>query len=500
MEAVEFERGLAARAGEELTARLKAIPGVYLVGGIVRDVLLGRPSVDIDAVTVERTPEEVLNALGSSVRAQFTVNDRFQTRRGILDSGAAVDVTGLGHGTLEQDIFRRDFTLNALAVSISENRWLDLTGGEEDLRQRRIRMVSPKNLEDDPLRLLRAVRLKWELGFGLEARTLEAVKRLAPRVTEAAPERIMEELRRMFAQRPAGSIVRDLHKFNLLFALFPEMQPMETHVASPLSKLTVLDHTLLALDACEEILEKPEEYFGEYAERVVEQLKKGDRPREEGGPVPGYVKGDSPLEERSPVPLRAAMLKIALLLHDIAKPITEAVMEGNLTFYGHDQAGALLAGKVLERYRFAADHVKWVETVIRGHLRIGFYSNEKEINPKKIYKYFKEFGDAGIALIVHSLADLRGYDFDFLSNPWGQNQPEIIRALLEAYFEKNKLMVSPPKLVKGKDLIEMGYTPGPAFSVVLGKIEEAQVEGRVKTREEALALARRLFEEVGVSS
>ncbi|MGH8103191.1 MAG: HD domain-containing protein [bacterium] len=471
MEAVVFEQRLVKRVGAPVVTRLKAVPGLYLVGGIVRDVLIDRPNLDIDLITTQMVPEDVIARFDPIVRVQFQVNDRFHTRRAVLDNGLILDVTGLGDLTLDADMFRRDFTINALAVSLSENRWLDLSGGEADLQSRTLRMVSPRNLEDDPLRLLRAVRLKWELGFALEPRTRETIMNLAPRVIEAAPERIQDELQRLFALSPIGSIVRDLYKFNLLFALFPDMKPMASNPASPLSKLSVLDHTLLALDALDAILSNPADPFGAYGPRILDHL-----------------------QSRHAIPL----LRLALLLHDIAKPITQAEIDGNLTFYGHDHVGAALVGKMLENYRFPSDAVEFITTVIRGHLRIGFYSNEQDISPRKIYRYFKEFGDAGIAILVHSLADLRGYDFDFQANPWGEYQPQVMFALLDAYFEKNKLIVSPPKLVTGKDLIALGYVPGPAFSIVLGRIEEAQAEGIVKNRDDALGLARRLFEEVSI--
>jgi putative nucleotidyltransferase with HDIG domain len=287
---------------------------------------------------------------------------------------------------------------------------------------------------------------------------------------QPAPERIQEELRRTFALPHAGQIARDLHSTGLLFAVFAEMKPMAENPASPLSKLTVLEHTFRALDALERILAEPEKSFGRYGARVLEFMQ---------------IHQDAP------------RLRLALLLHDIGKPLTQAETEGRLTFYGHDQVGSALAGKLLEKLRFPADDVRWIQTVIRGHLRIGFYSDETVMNPRKIYKYFKEYGEAGIALMAHSLADLRGYDFDFEANPWGLYQPEVVFALLHAYFEKNKLVVSPPKLLNGRDLIALGYPPGPAFAHVLTGIEEAQVDGRVKTRGDALELARTLFEEVG---
>jgi len=448
---------------------LESYPKIYAVGGVIRDLLLHRKILDVDLLTDGISSEEILRKMGSWVHTSFQVNDRFQTRRAILQNGCIVDFTELAGKTLSEDIRRRDFTLNALVYHFQSHRILDEVGGLSDLRSGILRMIQEKNFEEDPLRLLRAYRLRHELGFTLDRKTEEAVRERAHLLPQASPERLQEEFHRLLRLPEFSTVVRELADSNLLFYLFPCLKRMKRGRASPVSSLTVLEHTFRSLQQLENILQHLEDHFSPYHSYLQNFLQ----------------------EQEEVIPL----LRLALLFHDSAKPITQKETDGDITYYGHDVEGARLAEESLTRLRFPKKDVDWVATLVRGHLRIGFYSNEREITPRKIYRFFKEFGEKGIALILHSRADLLGYDFDYESIPWGMYQKEISRALLCAYFEQNKVVVKPPKWVTGKDLIEMNIPAGPAYRWILEKIEEGQVEGRILSRENALSRVKALYEE-----
>ncbi len=469
MDENSLKEGLTRILGASAMNLLESHPEIYAVGGVVRDLLLHRKILDVDILLDGIASEEIIQKMGSLVQTTFRVNDRFQTRRAILQNGCILDFTELAGKTLGEDIRRRDFTLNALVYHFHSQRILDEVGGLSDLRGGILRMLQEKNFEEDPLRLLRAYRLRHELGFTVERGTEKAIRERAHLVREVAPERLQEELHRLLRLPEFSTVARELADSNLLFSLFPCLEGLKSGVASPVSSLTVLEHTFRSLRELENILKHLKDHFHPYHFYLQNFLK----------------------EHEEVLPL----IRLALLFHDSAKPITQKEADGDITYYGHDVEGARLAEETLTQLRFPKKDVDWVVTLVRGHLRIGFYSNEREVTPRKIYRFFKEFGEKGIALILHSRADLLGYDFDYESIPWGMYQKEISRGLLSAYFEQNKVVVKPPKWVTGKDLLKMNIPAGPAYRWILEKIEEGQVEGRIPSRETALSRVKALYEE-----
>lgn len=411
----------------------------YLVGGAVRDLLMAREPRDLDIVTDAR-PHEVAALFPGAVM----VGAAFGVVR-VREAGAAVDVATFRRegpyldgrrpafvefATLEQDVRRRDFTVNALLLDLLTGAVVDLVGGGADLGARRIRAVGDPaaRFAEDRLRMLRAVRLAAELDFTIEARTLRAIRRHAAAITQVSAERLRDELLRLLVAPGRARGVRLLQESGLLAPLLPEVaatvgvpQPPEYHPEGD-----VFTHTVLTLHH---------------------------------------------LEEPTPV------LALAALLHDVGKPPTLERAD-RLRFPGHDVVGAALAERVCRRLRLSGAMTARVVTLVRDHLRLQDVPRMRPGRAKRVLA--RE--DLPDLLALHR-ADVLASHGDLATYHW-------VREAAARLTEEER---RPPRLLTGDDLIALGYRPGPRFRDILEAVEEAQLDGRVRTRAEAEALVRERF-------
>ncbi len=456
----------------------------YLVGGFIRDVLLGRDTADIDIAVASDALDiasEVATAFGGSYVPLDEVN---RVGRVILGKGGHAEAVQLEfdfttfQGTIEQDLARRDFTIDAMAVNLKmfgespAGIIIDPFNGREDLRQGVIRAVTEAAFSDDAVRLLRAVRLAAELSFSIDKRTEALIQQYSSLVAGVAGERVRDELLRLLALPGAGKFVIYLDELGLLKALIPELgeakgveQPREHY-------WNVFDHSLKSVQAVEFLLGQGTwEYAGEEVLASVPWSLVLDE--HFGRVVSSGSTGKS-------------LLKLAALLHDICKPRTKALDNGRIRFLGHSQEGSAAAAEILERLRFSAKEIKLVETEIKHHMRPNQMSQEGLPTGRAIYRYFRDTGEAGLDILFLSLADhlaTRGPNLDLTS--W-QEHAGLVDYVIRQHFEQ-KSTVHPPKIVDGYDIMKrFGIKPGPEVGRLLEAVREAQASGEVSTREEAL--------------
>ncbi|MGD9118143.1 MAG: HD domain-containing protein [Dehalococcoidia bacterium] len=456
----------------------------YLVGGFIRDALLEMPTADIDialAADALKTAPRIADALGG----RFVLLDK-QNRIGrvvVTDEKAPsegrwqLDFTTFDD-SIEQDLSRRDFTVDAIALDLENVGRGDLTlidpfGGLGDLKNRVIRAVSETVFADDAVRLLRAVRLAAELGFSLDKNTEALVKSQCHLITDVAGERLREELVRLLAVANPEKFLFHLDELGLITALFPELAKTKGVEQPREHSWNVFDHSLQTVIATDFILHQGSWPYA--SDKVLAAVPWSE---ELAGHFNQEVSGGSH---------RRALLKLAALLHDIAKPETKAVGEdGRTHFLGHDKLGGAAAAAVLERLRFSGKEVKLVETVIKYHMRPGQMSQQGLPTPRAIYRYFRDTGEAGIDILYLSLADhlaTRGPKLDMAG--WREHT-RMVEYVLEKHFEQQRL-VEPVKLVDGNDLINIfGLEPGPAIGEILEAVREAQASGELNDRQQAL--------------
>jgi poly(A) polymerase len=467
----------------------------YIVGGFVRDLLLNRPTADID-IAVAADARKIAFAAAESLGGKYVLlDDANAVARVVLTapddaSSGGVKVVDFSSytGDIRHDLSRRDFTINAMAVSLrdysvnsSAAEIVDILNGKGDIGLRVIRAVDDKVFSLDAVRLLRAVRLAAELGFTIEEKTENLIREYARLIPEVPGERIREELMRFLAIPGAGRTLVYLDKLGLLTGIFPELEKGRG-VAQPKEHYwDVLYHSLAAVKALEFIL-------GEGSWEYVTEDVLADVPL-------------SPVilehldQEVSSGSTRKSLLKLSALLHDIGKPGKKTLDDnGRMRFLGHDKEGAELVAGMLENLRFSGKEIKIIETAINYHMRPTQMSGEGMPADRAIYRYFRDTGETGIDILFLNLADhlaARGPELDMKG--WKEHS-SLVEYVINKHHQKENI-VNPPKIVDGYDIIKLfRVNPGPQVGRILEAVREAQASGEINDREEALSFIRNLIQ------
>ena len=478
----------------ELVARLAALgggptPGVFLVGGTVRDGLLGRPLADVDVAVAGDAREFGQRAAAALGGTYVPLGERFGACRIVLRGAATsqhLDLVSYA-GSIESDLRRRDFTVNAMAVAAHgfDGDWaaaevLDPTGGRADLASKTLRMVAPTVLDDDPLRLLRAVRFVAELGFALDGATTTAVRDRAVTLASVAPERVRAELCRVLAAEGAVAWIELLDDLGLLDVLLPELtagrgveQPKEHH-------WDVFTHQVETVATAEVLT------TGVMSPRL------GNRPyllpalerRPQHPRLNGYFAqqlGDQP---------RSTLVKLAALLHDVGKPATKTIEpSGRMRFFGHPELGAQMVEERLHGLRFSQVETSAVCTMVGQHMRPAQWRDSGPPTQKALFKFFRDLGAVAIDTIFLNLADHLGARGPSLNREHWDDHVAWAEQVITWHYEQVR-RVGAPRPVTGDDLMRaFGLRPGKRVGELLLAIDEARAAGVVASRDDALALA-----------
>jgi poly(A) polymerase len=451
------------------------VDDAWLVGGALRDRLLGRPTADYDVAIVD-DPERVARSLASVASGHaFALSEGFGVWRVIEHRRTwQIDVLPLAGETIEADLARRDLTVNAIAEPLSGGGYIDPFGGLEDLRARRLRMVSPRAFEDDPLRTLRLARLACELDFEVESETASAARQSAPGLAGVPAERIFAELKLIISAGRAldGLVLMDAT--GVTEVVLPELSALRGIEQSHFHHLDVHDHTLAVLAETIELERDPEAVFAPHADAVRRLLA-------------------TPLANEL---TRGQALRFGALLHDVAKPQTRQVTpEGRVTFIGHDEAGAKLAAATLRRLRASDRLCEHVAALTRHHLRLGFLVHETPLSRRAIYGYLRSCSPVPVDVTLLSVADRLATRGSGSARAIARHL-ELARQLLG---EALSWVDDPPRPpVRGDQLARaLGIRPGPAIGRVLQALEEASFSGEIATPDEAIERARQLIDGTG---
>jgi putative nucleotidyltransferase with HDIG domain len=414
----------------------------YLVGGCVRDLLLGREPADYD-VTTEAKPEEVMKIFPQTyaVGAQFgVVLVPYKNGDGSSGQEKAVEVAtfrcdvGYSDGRhpdevrfskdAREDVERRDFTINGLLLDPLKDEVLDYVGGREDLQRRLVRTIGDpaRRFAEDKLRMLRAIRFAARFEYDIDPETFASIQRFAPNIHQVSRERVRDELTKMLVEGRARRAFLLLDQSGLLKEVLPEISVMKG-------------------------VEQPPQFHPE-------------------GDV--FVHTLLLLEKLPPSP--TATLAWGALLHDVGKPPTFKVAPDRIRFDGHVEVGVKMAEDILRRLRFSNEDADQIIALVKNHMRFADATKMKESTLKKFIRMpkFEEHLDLHRMDCLSSAGDLTSYNFT--------------REKLETMPAE---VVSPAPLLTGKDLIAAGYEPGPRFKEILTAVEDAQLEGTLGSKEEA---------------
>ena len=436
---------------------------LWLVGGAVRDVLLGRPLSDWDLVTTgdaERTARAYAAAISAPV---FPLSERHGAWR-IVGDDYEVDVTAAPQG-IATDLARRDLTINAIAVRVADGTLEAVPGALADVASGVLRAVSDQSFLDDPLRLLRLVRLAAELDLEIAPDTFLQARRDAGHAADPAGERQQAELERILLARDPIDGLRHLEDLGLLAVVLPEVAALRGVTQNRYHHFDALDHTLQVLDAAVDLSEHPEFAFGAAAGVVATALAE-------------------PIDADTDV---ALAVRWGALLHDIAKPQTRSVRDdGHVCFPGHAVEGAATAAVILARLRCSSALQRCVATLVREHLRIGFLVPSGDLDAREVHRYRVATELWGIASVVVSLADRWSTRGTQARQRWIRRHEQLAAAMITALGQPVAAA-----LVRGDVLAEaIGCPLGPELGVLLARISEEQAAGVIGTEQEAIAFAR----------
>ncbi|MBW7882857.1 MAG: HD domain-containing protein [Caldilineaceae bacterium] len=477
---------------------------VYVVGGAVRDFLLGSGSAitDLDVVveySAVAAARRVADKLGWAV---YPLDSGRDVARLIFTAGPVplvCDVAAMRGGTIESDLLARDFTVNAMAL-----RWmgrgaaelLDPAHGQDDIKSRLLRRVTPLSLADDPIRLLRIVRLALQLDFSIEEETLVQLLRIGDTIKLASPERVRDELWKMFGLPAADQALEQLHQFGLLRPLLPELAAME-HVAQTAPHDTdVYHHTVRVVRHAAALREWIKGVPQAAVDETTAAWQKALAPWR-------YRLRQHMLQTVAAERMRVDWLVWFALWHDVGKTetrSTEHLENGAIRyrFLGHEDAGAVLAARRLEALHFSRIEIDLTQAVIRAHMRPHHLYKSFSTGPishRARFRFFRDSGgrtvDAmpGIDTLLLALADYQGIYSAFPPPNWDQYLRHVAEMLAYAFDEDGLVKVRTP-LVDGRMVMaHFDIAPGPELGRLLEHLHEAQAAGEVRTQEEALALA-----------
>jgi len=438
----------------------------WTVGGSLRDELLGREVTDID-IAVEGDPEAAARELAKEMRGPvFRLSEAFGAWRVVDRRGGRVyDFAPLQGETIEEDLRKRDFTINAMARERDggDAQLIDPLGGRADIESRTLRVIGPEAYESDPLRPLRLARFAAELGFSPDPESERLTVEAAHRVPEASGERVFAELRRLVLAPGAVEGLALADRLGLVHAVLPEVAELHDVEQSHFHHKDVYGHTL-------EVLERLIGLEAEAAGELREVL-------------------DEPLADEL---TRGEALRFGALLHDIGKPATHDVRDdGRVTFMGHDRLGEEMVRQVCGRLRASQRLSRFLEAVTRHHLVLGFLVHERPLDRRAVYRYLRRTSPVAVEVTLLSCADrlaTRGNNAERAID----THLELARELMPAALEWRR--TGPPRLpLRGDELArETGIEPGPELGRMLEELREAAYAGEIDDRDDAVELARRL--------
>ncbi len=449
----------------------------WLVGGATRDLLMGKNVKDFDFVIAGnglKWARRLANTLNGAFVALDTeryvgrVVVRYKGKWLWLDVASFRGENDQGEGvTLEEDLRLRDFTINAIALDLLTGNIVDPTGGVSDLNLKILRATGAHTFSNDPLRILRAVRQHATHDLTITSDTKQAMQCAVQGLKRVAMERIREEWMKLLAPAGAKARVEMLDELGVIEILLPELAACKGVTQSLPHSHDVWGHQLLVLNGTEALwpwLATENTFWRDklasFAEPMTEHLQK-------------EIAHDLP---------RWHLFKHMALLHDIGKPATRSVgKDGRIHFYKHEVVGSDMIRDLMQRMKFSAKCVQYAEKMIWEHMRPLSIAGHLPPRKRTIYRFFRDTGEIGPDIALHSIADQRGKAF-------ANDRPEVVAAvthLLDAYHTQPERFVRPKPLLNGHEVMQIAGVRGPTVGKILEILREEQAQGKIQTKEEA---------------
>ncbi len=426
----------------------------YLVGGAVRDYLLGKNSYDRDIIV--RNARDFAQKLANETNGTFIELDQENSiyRVVLKDKLNYIDITQADD--IETDLKRRDFTINSIAIDLSNNQIIDINKGQEDLKNKIIRSISEQNIIDDPLRILRAYRFSAILGFEIESNTKEQIHNHINLIKNPAKERINYELMKLFEGNYTAKVLSEMSEIiDIIYPIFIDVKkvPKNTH-----HHLNLFDHSIETVNQIQKIYESSQE-------EVRQHLEKED--------FGGFT--------------RLAHLKFAGFLHDIGKYSTWTIEGERHRFIKHDDVGSKMAKEILKQNKFSKKQIEYITNMIKNHIYPSQVVSAENINEKIYMRYIRKMEENVIDNIILAKADRLSARGPAITNEIIEENIRNLDKLLNYYLSIKDKLKPIPKLLSGNEIMELKKIPqSPLLGEIIKALQEEQTEGNITTKEEAI--------------
>lgn len=439
---------------------LKEINEGYLVGGSIRD-LFTKHCVFCDRDISIKGAENFARKIANKWDGTFIeLDNENKIYRVVLpDKINFLDISELQENTIEEDLKRRDFTINAIAYDLANNEFIDVTGGLKDLKNKVLRHIDDKNFEDDPLRILRAFRFYAVTGFKMTIELENALKKYLPLALNPAKERINYEIMKLFGGDFASGALLKMDEFGLLEKIFPCVIEMKKVPPNTHHHLDLFHHVVETVRQIEILYNKISGFEKEHLDAI------------DFGGFP-----------------RINHLKLAGFLHDIGKFSTWTIEEsGRHRFIKHDDVGSKMVVPLLRDLKFSKKQIEYISCMIKNHIYPSNVIVAPSLNDKVMMRYVRKMGDNVIDNIILAKADrlsARGVD---ITEEIVNTNISGLDKLLDFYLSKKDSLAPLPKLIDGREIMEiLNIKPSPKLGEIINAINEAQLNGDITTHEEAV--------------
>jgi poly(A) polymerase len=430
---------------------------LYLVGGVLRDIILKRDKADPDLdFCLKSGAINFARQVASEMRSGFVVLDKEHGCARVVKKTkgkvVTLDFSDFRGKNLEEDLLYRDFTINSMAAPLDavlsgkgfDHALIDLYGGRKDLAKGLIKIAHKRSFDDDPLRIMRAFSLAAIFGFKIDPAVYRLIALKKKKLAGVSMERIRDELFKVLCCPEGYEIVSQLDKYEILALIFPEIKKMQKPALRALKRLDVWGHTMKTFKNTESLIGK----------------------MSRNSAIGGYLK-----EEISSGRARAELLKLAALLHDIGKPRTFRSEKGKVRFHGHERLGAAMTGEIAFRLKLSNEELRLLKRVVFLHLRPGYLVTNPVLTAKAKFKFFRDAGAEAASILILALADERSTKGYLLLDKIRTKYERVIPRLLREYFVKAK-EEPPERLVDGNEIMaRFKLKPSPLIGEVLRKLE-----------------------------
>lgn len=410
----------------------------YLVGGYLRDLLSGEISPDRDIAIKCDNLAKLTKKIADELNGSFVELDPVNEIYRVVFGNDYIDFAKLLNNNLDDDIKRRDFTINAIMYDINNEKFVDITGGKKDFEEKIIRTYKISNLSDDPLRTLRAIRFQAKFGFRIDDEIVNFIKENNSLILNVAPERVHQELMKTFEGKFLINALFSMDETGLLDVIFPFFKDIKKIPSNSHHHLDLFHHLI---------------------------------------------------ETTRNIRINKPELKLAAFIHDLAKPDCWTIEPetGRHRFIGHDELGAKKVVPFLKKLKFSNKEVEYISKMVQFHIYPSALMKDENVTERAIIRFIRKIGDDTLDLLELARADRLSARGPAVSDEMIEVNLSNLEKLKEKYFEISPKLKEMPKLVDGNEIMQiLNLKPSPKLKEIIDEIKELQLEGKINNKEDAI--------------